>query len=148
MGVLSSPSERREGGSSPREEPVAARHVWLAWPWASQASARERCRVLAAMTRMLQRASRQRDVRGGAVGLRTQESDDVCDHVRKRGTCSLVCRWSGTGRVWRRVGPPHTLFGGHPPFRGWCKPGGKHTNTNVLVSLGLPKPRGRQSYPG
>ena len=32
------------------EEPVAARHVWLAWPWASQASARERCRVLAAQT--------------------------------------------------------------------------------------------------
>ena len=34
-----------EGGSSQREEPVGARHAWLAWPWASQAITHERFRV-------------------------------------------------------------------------------------------------------
>ena len=49
------------------------------------------------------------------------------------------------GGGWGLHTPPS---GGFHPLRGWCKPGSKHTNLNVLASLGLPKPRGRQSYPG
>ena len=110
---------------------------------------RGRCRVVAVLaTRMPWTCEWAATCARGRWALAHRSLVNVCGHARKRDTCSLFCRWSGTRHVWRRVGPPHTPFGGHPPFQGWCKPGDKHTNTNVLVSLGLPKPRGRQSYPG
>ena len=38
-----------EKGALPEGGPVAARHAWLAWPWASQAAARGRLRVSAVL---------------------------------------------------------------------------------------------------
>ena len=148
-GVLSSPSgeERRVPPPSGRDRGGAPRVLDPAL--GKPGPTRGRCRVVAVQaTRVPSAREWAATCARGRWALAHRSPVNVCGHVRKRDACSLVCRWSGTGHVWRRVGPPHTPPGGHPPFQGWCKPGDKHTITNVFVSLGLPKPRGRQSYPG
>ena len=108
---------------------LAARHAWLAWPWASQAVARGRCRVLAGGVCMhgMCAGNRATPVSGtGGRGSSYQASGNVCTQRHANRHLQPCCEWSGSqtravgGRDHRT--PPS---GGFHPFMGWSKPGGK-----------------------
>ena len=105
------PPPKREGGKGALQEPVEARHAWLAWPWASQAITHERFRVPTVLAtrvpwacewavgcargrRALARRRMERaSVFGGCVG-----------HLQ-----SLIAGGQDSMHVWGRGGPPHQL---------------------------------------
>ena len=91
--------------------------------------------------------------RTGAAGCQRKRLQARGARIRvwrmRRAPAVPDSRWSGLHAcVGEGRAPTRPLRGASTLSKEWCKPGGKHTNANVLASLGLPKPRGRQSYPG